>query len=298
MSTVGVPCAGCSSAELKCSINSAKKTNQRTFAKERQSIPTGLHVFELETGIISPGRQSELDDDAVDKATGDVAPQQTLEDTISRIDTIDQFLATAPQALDFDLGKHLSATMRSTKDFPAQGTEVLYQESGSGSLSSIATTQNDQLDLRLGDHRVQQAFWSIQDRDRHHIHKSQSLPGYIQPIRDQLDPEDVRFLEQKKAFAVPHRSLQDELLFNYTLYVHPFLPVLDLEDFTNAISDNVYSHQISLILFQAVMFCAVPFASMRLLEAEGFDNRERARLKFFEKVRVSKQRACPLTSWC
>lgn len=85
---------------------------------------------------------------------------------------------------------------------------------------------------------------------------------------------------------MPNSALQGQLLEKYVLHVHPFLPLLDLEDFYQAIYDDGESFQIPVILFQAVMFCAVPYVDMELLRVEGLDGREEAREKYFEKVRV------------
>ncbi|KEF59509.1 uncharacterized protein A1O9_04353 [Exophiala aquamarina CBS 119918] len=113
------------------------------------------------------------------------------------------------------------------------------------------------------------------------------LPAYICPLSDELDQDDLGFLHYKGALSLPSSVLQDRLLEKYVLYVHPFLPLLDLEDFYQPIHDGGKSSvKIPLILFQAVMFCAVPFVDLELLQGEGFDDREKAREKYFEKVRL------------
>jgi hypothetical protein len=113
------------------------------------------------------------------------------------------------------------------------------------------------------------------------------LPDYVQPLSDDLDVEDLKILQEKGAFSVPHKNLLDELLLHHILYVHPFLPLLNLEEFHETIKEGGNSNKISLLLLQAVLFSAVPFVDLHLLEAEGYDDRESARRKCFEKVRVS-----------
>lgn len=113
------------------------------------------------------------------------------------------------------------------------------------------------------------------------------LPNYVQPLSDDLDVEDLKILQGKGVFSVPHKDLLDELLLHHILYVHPFLPLLDLEEFHETIKTGGSSNKISLLLLQAVLFSAVPFVNLHLLEAEGYENREKARRKCFEKVRVS-----------
>lgn len=132
------------------------------------------------------------------------------------------------------------------------------------------------------------------------------LPIYIKPLETSFDQEGMRFLRHKKALSLPSKALQDQLIRSYILYVHPFLPLLDLGDFLQAIDDNSESNQISLILFQAVMFAASAFVDLHLLEADGFRSREDARQEFFEKAKASgsfwKKVAafsrCRLTSGC
>ena len=80
--------------------------------------------------------------------------------------------------------------------------------------------------------------------------------------------------------------MRDELLRAYICYVHPLLPLLDLEDFLKAIDGGDGSNTISLILFQAVMFAGASFVDMSHLESEGFQYRKQARKAFFTRVRV------------
>jgi hypothetical protein len=68
--------------------------------------------------------------------------------------------------------------------------------------------------------------------------------------------------------------------------VDPFLPPLDLQDFLGAIERCDGSIQISLILFQAVMFASTAYVDIGYLTAEGYANRKTARRNFFHKVKV------------
>ena len=81
-------------------------------------------------------------------------------------------------------------------------------------------------------------------------------------------------------------ELCNELLRSYVLYVHPDLPVLDLREFLGPIERNDGSLQISLLLFQAVMFAATAYVDMRFLRAQGYDERKAVRKSFFERVKV------------
>lgn len=88
---------------------------------------------------------------------------------------------------------------------------------------------------------------------------------------------------------MPETSLRDELLLAFVLYVHPYMPVLDLQ---RDLLDAVYmqekdSGQCSLLLFQAVMFAGSAFVDLRLLETLGFRSRRAARKALYFKVKVS-----------
>lgn len=126
--------------------------------------------------------------------------------------------------------------------------------------------------------------WTLQSQNHTVV-----LPNYICPLQEELGPEGLSFLRYKGALSLPNSVLQDQLLEKYVLHVHPFLPLLDLEEFFEAISDGGNSTKIPLILFQAVMFCALPFVQLESLQREGFEEREKAREKYFEKVRVRGQ---------
>lgn len=71
------------------------------------------------------------------------------------------------------------------------------------------------------------------------------------------------------------------------LYVYPFMPIVDLEDFMGAIDGNEASPKISLIVFQAILFSATAFVDLPLLQEAGYENRRAARADFYQKVKVS-----------
>ncbi|CAP73574.1 uncharacterized protein PODANS_2_9380 [Podospora anserina S mat+] len=113
------------------------------------------------------------------------------------------------------------------------------------------------------------------------------LPAFIKPIPKAVSPEDLDYLNAKKALTLPHPQLRDALLKAYVEYVHPYMPVMDVHPFLNAINDQTgQSGKISLLLFQAVMFVATAFVDEDLLKAEGYQDRREARKAFFSKARV------------
>lgn len=113
------------------------------------------------------------------------------------------------------------------------------------------------------------------------------LPPYITPFRGALEPEVLYLLYRRGAVSLPQRDFRENLLRAYVCYVHPFLPLLDLEGFISAIENEDGSRTVSLILFQAVMFAGSTFVDVNVLEKEGFKSHKDARETFFNKVRVS-----------
>ncbi|KIW84314.1 hypothetical protein Z517_03564 [Fonsecaea pedrosoi CBS 271.37] len=112
------------------------------------------------------------------------------------------------------------------------------------------------------------------------------LPNYIQPITQRIMTEDLKYLESKGAFIIPDIGLRNELLRCYVQFVHPFLPVLDLDDFLSAIEKNEPRDAVSLLLFQAAMFASTAFVDMSYLIAQGYTTRKATRRLFFGRVKL------------
>lgn len=70
---------------------------------------------------------------------------------------------------------------------------------------------------------------------------------------------DMNFMESQGCLQVPERSNLDELMQLYFHHVHPMLPVLDEKDFWNMYhppDPELPCPQISLVLFQAMLYAA------------------------------------------
>jgi hypothetical protein len=92
----------------------------------------------------------------------------------------------------------------------------------------------------------------------------------------------------KGALTLPPISLQNALLQAYAEYVHPYMPLMDLHDFLSIINRrDGLNGQMSLFLYQAVMFSATAFVDVAHLREAGFQSRKAARKAFFQKTRVS-----------
>lgn len=116
-----------------------------------------------------------------------------------------------------------------------------------------------------------------------------SLPKFFHSLPCSLTLEDFNYLSSKGALSLPSAMFQSTLLHAYIEFVHPYLPILDLHEFLSIINQPEGSHgQISLLLYQAVMFSATAFVDLRHLRNEGFTSRTLARQAFFVRARVSR----------
>ena len=114
------------------------------------------------------------------------------------------------------------------------------------------------------------------------------LPAFIKPLPAKIASEDVKYLHTKGALTLPSMPLQNALLRAYVEYVHPYMPLLELHDFLNMINaPDGRMGQVSLFLYQAVMFSATAFVKSKYLSEAGFASRKAARKAFFTKARVS-----------
>ncbi|OQV09039.1 Fungal specific transcription factor domain-containing protein [Cladophialophora immunda] len=113
-----------------------------------------------------------------------------------------------------------------------------------------------------------------------------ALPKFIRKTSASLEAEDVQRLRTKGAFIIPDTTLRNELLRCYAQYVHPYLPVLDLQDFLATVEKNEATQTVSLLLFQAVMFAATPYVASRALANHGYNDRRSARTSFYRRVKL------------
>jgi hypothetical protein len=113
-----------------------------------------------------------------------------------------------------------------------------------------------------------------------------NLPLYIKSPQRKFKPHEIECLTGSGALSIPDHDLRDELLHAFILYAYPFLPVFSLQRFLSAI-DGESDQQISLIMFQVVMFAGTAFVDLEHLLNAGFANRLAAREYFYEKVKVS-----------
>ncbi|CAK7230058.1 hypothetical protein SCUCBS95973_007445 [Sporothrix curviconia] len=121
------------------------------------------------------------------------------------------------------------------------------------------------------------------------------LPSFIMPLRNKIPADDRAFLARKGALTVPEFDLRIAILQGYIFSVHPFMPMLDLKPFVQAVlvSDDGHSpvpvpadRRISLLLFQAVMFAGLSSLEPHYLHRLGFATAKQAREVFFVRVKL------------
>ena len=113
-------------------------------------------------------------------------------------------------------------------------------------------------------------------------------PRFLKPLPSRVSPEDLEFLRFRGALSVPESGLRNELLRCYIQWVHSFLPVLNLQEFLRCIAENDPNGQVSILLFQAVMFVATAFVDLKHLRDAGYATRKIARNAFYTRLRVGK----------
>lgn len=112
------------------------------------------------------------------------------------------------------------------------------------------------------------------------------IPGYVPSLSMRLDLGDLEYLECKGALCLPTARFRTELLKTYIEWVHPQVPILDLDRFLCTISENDGENNISLLLYHAVMFAASTFVDIAHIYNEGYMSRIAAREVLFRIAKV------------
>jgi hypothetical protein len=139
----------------------------------------------------------------------------------------------------------------------------------------------------LGDIRTAQFLNSLEEPDL-----LAQLPAFIKPLPSKIAPEDVKYLYAKGALTLPPPKLQNALIRAFVEFVYPYVPLVELGAFLNSVhSRDGFCGQVSLFLYQAIMFSATAYVEAKYLREAGYSSRRAARKSFFQKTRVSVQRA-------
>ncbi|KAF3771370.1 hypothetical protein M406DRAFT_248577 [Cryphonectria parasitica EP155] len=150
------------------------------------------------------------------------------------------------------------------------------------SASSIQETEADCLDLPLPkrSHRshpnsVVYTYYSFLTLD--------NLPNCLS--------RDVDFLEAEGCFHLPTRAIMDQILQQYFLHIHPFLPLFNEGDFWEMYYDTPCGRQdakMSLLVLQAIIFVSCNFVnwSMESVSAFGYKSIRGLRAAFYRRAKL------------
>ena len=113
------------------------------------------------------------------------------------------------------------------------------------------------------------------------------LPGFVRPIYTTISEDKYEHLLLQGAFTLPSFPLQQALLQTFFECVLPSMPIINWQTFINIVSNKEGGQgQISLLLFQAIMFSATAFVNLDHLQKAGYSSREEAHEAFFQKAHV------------
>ncbi|KAH8817342.1 fungal-specific transcription factor domain-containing protein [Xylogone sp. PMI_703] len=120
-----------------------------------------------------------------------------------------------------------------------------------------------------------------------------TLPPYFKPFPSSISEEDLDYLANKGALSIPPKELRNALLKSFIDFVHPYMPIVSLEEVISAIErENGEGGTISLLLFQSIMFTGVAFVDTKSLEKGGFETRKIARRVLFHRARTLYDFSC------
>jgi hypothetical protein len=115
-----------------------------------------------------------------------------------------------------------------------------------------------------------------------------SLPQFIDRLPASLGSEDITFLSTKGAFHVPPRHVLQVILCRYVEFVHPALPLLDINPTMKTINDESgRSGRISILLLMAMIYAALPFVESKHVRGLGIESKLEARTLYYKKLKVS-----------
>ncbi|KAI7767127.1 hypothetical protein LZL87_013182 [Fusarium oxysporum] len=102
-----------------------------------------------------------------------------------------------------------------------------------------------------------------------------------------LLPDDINYLEAQGCFRVPTPEALDEFVQEYFLHVHPALPLLDEAWFWAIYTRPVRGRSnLSLFVFQAMLFTACSFLPFSTLRSLGFASVHNARDTYYRRSKL------------
>ncbi|OJJ01896.1 hypothetical protein ASPVEDRAFT_41456 [Aspergillus versicolor CBS 583.65] len=113
-----------------------------------------------------------------------------------------------------------------------------------------------------------------------------SLPSYICDPPASICTRGADYLTRMGCFSLPPPRLRNELMASYLGFMHPKLPLFDLPRFCTSMHRYDGSSQLSLLIFQAIMFAGAAFVDMSYLQSAGYSSRAEARKELYQRTRL------------
>lgn len=227
-------------------------------------------------------QQQEVDDqEEHEHAVGPMTPASSSRDLDTAAITENELMPASPSASRVPAGKIYEVAVGLTFDNDSERNNDAHTIDSSDGVGqhtpSLHTTAYGYAGSRLGSASSAVSGLSL---------INSTLPPFICPLPKTIAEDDLEFLERKGAFVMPEAELRDEILRSYVSTLHPFMPILDIRAFLTAVANNSTGGQISLLLFQAVMFAGLAALDPQLIQCMGFTNTKHARRVFFARVRL------------
>ncbi|RGP78388.1 cutinase transcription factor 1 beta [Fusarium longipes] len=97
--------------------------------------------------------------------------------------------------------------------------------------------------------------------------------------------QDVDFLNLNRCFHLPSRAVQEEFIYQYFLYLHPYYPLINEKEFWDMYLDRNTSEKkptMSLLVFQAMLFAASSLLFDLGVETDAYTKAQAALLLTFQ----------------
>lgn len=118
---------------------------------------------------------------------------------------------------------------------------------------------------------------------------SEELPPYFLPLPSHLNAIDIEYLRNKGALEIPPLDLRNEIIRAYVEYMHPYMPLMDIDKLLCLIDphrDPTTIPRFSLLLYQCVLLAGIAFVDEDLVRRHGYPSIKAARKLIYDRTRV------------
>ncbi|KAB5511614.1 fungal-specific transcription factor domain-containing protein, partial [Coniochaeta sp. 2T2.1] len=269
----GAPCGNCRWDNVECIVQESRRRMKNLYTAPLAASMPGTEAF-----------RSSISSNPVNITSADLRKASN----VSQMSGIENgaLNAAAVGSLDSLEGHvpHLiSAAATAAAGFPTD-TAALLAKLGDASGRLLWPDPATSLNPApvIGDIRTGQFLNTLEDPDL-----LAQLPAFIKPLPSKIAPEDVKYLYTKWALTLPPPKLQNALIRAFVEFVYPYFPLVELGALLNTInSQDGVRGQVSLFLYQAIMFSATAYVEAKYLREAGYTSRRAARKSFFQKTRL------------